>query len=126
MLATVLATSLAVLLLACGDVLMARAMKQLGPFLWLGPLSLLAFLARSLRVLWFWLGLAFMAGHFFLWMWVLKHAELSVAVPLTAVQYVYNALLSRWYLGETVNGLRWAGTGVIVLGVLIITVGCRA
>lgn len=109
--------------MAIGDVLMSRAMKLLGPFQWTGPLSLLGFGLRSLRVPLFWLGVLFLAGHFFLWLAVLKYAPLSVAGPVSAVQYVFSALLSKWVLREQINLLRWVGTGVIVVGVAIISLG---
>jgi len=123
LLRTVLIVSLAVMLSAIGDVLMSRAMRRLGPFEWTGPGSLPAFLLLALKELWFWVAVAFMAGHFFLWLSVLSWAELSVAVPLTALQYVYNAVLAQAVLGEQVNSMRWWGTAVIVAGVLILTLG---
>lgn len=123
MLRTVLIVSLAVLLSAIGDVLMSRAMRRLGPFEWTGLDSLGRFLLKALKSIWFWVAVAFMAGHFFLWLSVLSWAELSVAVPLTALQYVYNAVLAQAVLGERVNSMRWWGTAVIVAGVLILTLG---
>ncbi len=123
MLFACLGTSLAVLLLAVGDVLMSRAMKRLGPFEWFGPLSLLRFGAKAITVIWFWMAILFMAGHFFLWMAVLRYAPLSVVGPVSAVQYVFSAVLARLVLGEQINLLRWVGTGVIVVGVVIIAVG---
>lgn len=123
MLRTVLIVSLAVLLSAIGDVLMSRAMRRLGPFEWTGLGSLGRFLLTALRSVWFWAAVGFMAGHFFLWLSVLSWAELSVAVPLTALQYVYNAVLAQAVLGERVNSMRWWGTAVIVTGVLMLTLG---
>ncbi|GMU52236.1 MAG: hypothetical protein AMXMBFR33_13820 [Candidatus Xenobia bacterium] len=123
MLRTVLIVSLAVLLSSIGDVLMSRAMRRLGPFEWTGLSSLGRFLLTALHSAWFWVAVAFMAGHFFLWLSVLSWAELSVAVPLTALQYVYNAVLAQAVLGERVNSMRWWGTAVIMTGVLMLTLG---
>jgi drug/metabolite transporter (DMT)-like permease len=115
---TVLVTSLAVLASALGDIYMSRAMKAIGPVRLRSLLSVL----RVFGSIQFWIAIFFMAVHFFLWLSVLSWAQLSVAVPLTSLKYVFNAALAGPMLQERVTRLRWWGTLVIVAGIIVITV----
>ena len=72
-----------------------------------------------------WVAVSLLAGHFFLWLRVLAVLDLSVAVPLTACNYIFNALLVQWRLGESVSSRTWAGTLLITLGVLLVSASTR-
>ena len=50
----------------------------------------------------------------------LKKGELSIIAPLLALNYVWVALLSIVFLGETINALRWVGIVSVVIGISII------
>jgi len=50
----------------------------------------------------------------------LKHGELTVLYPLIATSYVWVALLSDRFLGETVSMGRWVGIGLIISGISVI------
>ena len=52
-------------------------------------------------------------------MHLLSLADLSFVLPVTASGYVLNAMIGHFVLGESVTGLRWAGTGLIVLGTVV-------
>lgn len=69
---------------------------------------------------WLLAAVALLALHMFTWMHVLKVAQLSVVVPLTAFSHVLNAVLVGPLLGEHVPAQRWIGTGLIVLGILLV------
>jgi drug/metabolite transporter (DMT)-like permease len=58
---------------------------------------------------------------FFLWLAVLSWEDLSVALPMQALNYVLVAILSQYYLHEVVTPMRWAGTILVCVGVLLIT-----
>lgn len=79
---------------------------------------------RALRVSvgrpWLLLAITLLAVHFFNWMAVVQLAPLSVLVPLTAFSHVLNAMLAGPLLGEKVSAQRWAGTGLIVLGIVLV------
>ena len=66
-------------------------------------------------------GTAMLALFFFLWLAVLSWEDLSVALPMQAINYVLVAFLSQYFLGETVSPLRWAGTVLVCVGVMMIT-----
>ncbi|MEL4357144.1 MULTISPECIES: EamA family transporter [unclassified Luteococcus] len=52
--------------------------------------------------------------------WVLRHLDLSVVLPLTALTYVWTLLIARAFLGERLTWRKLAGVGLILLGVVLI------
>lgn len=65
-------------------------------------------------------GLGFFGLNAFLWLIVLSREKLSFAYPMVAFAYVVTILLSKYVLHEDVPSLRWAGLGVIIIGILLI------
>ena len=49
-----------------------------------------------------------------------RFSSASVVVPIFGLNYVLTALLSQWFLGEPVHGLRWLGIALVVGGVALI------
>ena len=47
---------------------------------------------------------------------LLELADLSYVLPITAVGYVFNAIMGALFLHEQVSIQRWAGTLLIVAG----------
>jgi drug/metabolite transporter (DMT)-like permease len=62
-----------------------------------------------------------MAVSFFAYMGLLTIADLSFAVPATAVTYVLETVLAKYVLKEQVNWLRWAGASLVVCGVALVS-----
>jgi len=56
-------------------------------------------------------------------MLLLSWADLSYVLPVTAFGYVLNGLLGRLFLGEQVTPARWAGTLLIVAGMILVGLG---
>jgi len=79
----------------------------------------LAFRALTMPKLIF--GTMLQAVYFGLWLAVLSWEDLSVALPMQALNYVIVAFLSQWYLGESVTPMRWAGIVIICIGVALVT-----
>lgn len=52
--------------------------------------------------------------------WVLRHLDLSVVLPLTALTYVWTLLIARVFLAERLTWRKLLGVGLILLGVLLI------
>ena len=46
--------------------------------------------------------------------------DVSVVTPVMGLCYVGTAILGRWLLAEPVNGLRWMGISLVILGVFCI------
>jgi uncharacterized membrane protein len=56
-------------------------------------------------------------------MFLLSWADLSYVLPVTAFGYVVNVMLARLFLGEQVTPARWAGTLLIVAGIILVGLG---
>ncbi len=70
-------------------------------------------------------GVVFLAVFFFLYLAALSWADLSFVMPLTAMSYIFAALLARFVLKEDLSWFRWAGTVVITLGIILIALDGR-
>lgn len=68
-----------------------------------------------------WAGIGIIAAVFLSWAIVLAKVDLSVAMPLTSISYVFVALGAMWFLGEHVSLMRWSGIGLILVGVAIVS-----
>jgi len=107
---------------AAGEVLQALGMRHHGEIRDFRPGALgraLAVLARNRFVIG---SVAAMAVSFFSFLKLLSIAELSFAVPATAITYVLETLLARYVLEEHVNWLRWAGAALVICGVILVSV----
>ncbi len=62
-----------------------------------------------------------MAISFFTFMKLVAVAPMSFAVPMSAATFIPETLLAKVLLKETVDWRRWAGIGLILIGVVFIT-----
>jgi drug/metabolite transporter (DMT)-like permease len=111
---------LMVILGPLGNVLLGRGMKRIGGVTsWKidDILHFLSLLSTSVTV---WLGVASLIAFFVAYMLILSWADYSYVQPASAVAYGVVALLSHFFLGESVTPLRWAGVLIICLGVFVI------
>jgi drug/metabolite transporter (DMT)-like permease len=118
--------SLIVMLLAVtfgtiGDILLAKGMKELGDISAMNLRGILNITLQALTSTKLIVGVMMLAVFFFLWLAVLSWEDLSVALPMQALNFVLVALLSQFYLHEPVTPMRWAGTIMICIGVMLIT-----
>jgi len=104
-----------------GDILLAKGMKEMGDVSAMNLRGILSASYQALATPKLVAGTAMLAVFFFLWLAVLSWEDLSVALPMQALNYVLVAFLSQYFLGETVSPLRWAGTILVCLGVIMIT-----
>ena len=110
---------LATLCAASGEALLSVGMKQLGDVSTFGsqPLRMLG-MFLNVRVL---AGVVLMGGFFLLYSSALSWADLSFVQPLTSLTFIFGALIARFALGEQVSFWRWAGIGLIVAGVVVLS-----
>ena len=54
------------------------------------------------------------------WILALSRVEVSVAYPMLSVGYVVNALAAWWLFDESLSAMRFAGIGVILVGVWLV------
>jgi drug/metabolite transporter (DMT)-like permease len=106
---------------SAGQVAITHGMKTTGEITDFRPGAWLRALARALRNGWLWLGIFGMAVAFFAFMALLSAADLSFAVPATASSYVVQTLGARFFLGERVSAMRWAGTALVMCGVVLVS-----
>lgn len=118
---TFLVMLLAVTAGTIGDILLAKGMKEMGDVSAMNLRSILSAACQALTTPKLVIGTAMLAIFFFLWLAVLSWEDLSVALPMQALNYVLVAFLSQYFLGETVSPLRWAGTLLVCVGVIMIT-----
>jgi drug/metabolite transporter (DMT)-like permease len=105
---------LAVMLTASvGDTLLSHGMTQVGPV----TLAHLGMLLVALRNPWIITGILCLLGFFASYLTALSWADLTFVLPSTAFGYVVVALLSKFWLHETITLYRWVGILLIVCGV---------
>jgi drug/metabolite transporter (DMT)-like permease len=103
-----------------GEVLQAFGMRRHGEIRDFRPGALgraISLLARNGFVIG---SVVAMAISFFAYMSLLSVADLSFAVPATAITYVFETILARFVLKERVNWLRWAGASLVICGVALV------
>ncbi len=54
------------------------------------------------------------------WLAALSRVPVSVAYPMLSVGYVVNAFAAYYLFGEALSGLKLAGIGVIIIGVVLV------
>ncbi len=121
MLKTVIVMLLAVTAGTVGDILLTKGMKELGDVSAMNLKGILNAAFQALTSPKLVIGTAMLAVFFFLWLAVLSWEDLSVALPMQALNYVLVAFLSQYFLGEVVTPMRWAGTILVCVGVVLIT-----
>ena len=121
MLKTVIIMLMAVSAGTVGDILLAKGMKEMGDLSAMNLRGILNAAGQALTSPKLIFGTMMLAIFFFLWLAVLSWEDLSVALPMQALNYVLVAFLSQWFLGETVSPLRWTGTIMVCVGVMLIT-----
>ena len=107
-----------------GDVLTARAMKDVGD---LDDIRARSGLLGAVRAVvtskTFLLGVFFMAVGFFSLLTALSWADLSYVLPATALGYVLVTFFGKYFMHENVTPLRWLGVALISCGVGWVTRG---
>jgi len=104
-----------------GDILLAKGMKELGDISAMNLRGMLNVAFQALTSPKLIIGTAMLTVFFVLWLAVLSWEDLSVALPMQALNYVLVAFLSQYFLGEVVTPMRWAGTILVCAGVFLIT-----
>ena len=110
---------------AVAETLFSYGMRSFGEMDWKNPsrwLDLLLVVPRNPYVL---VGVVFAAGFFFLYLTALSWADLSYAMPVTALSFLFAALFARVFLGERVSWHRWVGVVLIVAGIMLIVLEGR-
>ena len=107
---------------ALGDLLQSFEMKRhVVTVEDLRPGRLPGMLARLAQRKFLLLAVFLMAISFFAFIKLLSIADLSFAVPVTAVTCVLETILAKYVLKERVNSLRWLGASLVICGVALVS-----
>ena len=99
-----------------GNVSMSWGMKHQNAELGLSPWAYI----RLIFSPWVLLGTMLLVLWLLSRMTLLGWADLSYVLPVTAIGYVLTAILGKYFLGEEISYQGWAGTGLIVAGIVLV------
>ena len=105
-----------------GDILLARAMKQVGDVheLWRRA-GLWTVVGRILGNTNFFLGLSAMAASFFSLLFALSWGDVSLVAPAAAsLTFIGNAFAAKIFLHERVDRRRWIAVVLVATGVALL------
>jgi drug/metabolite transporter (DMT)-like permease len=102
-----------------GDSCLSRGMTGLPAISLFHPATLIA----AVFTPWIAFGIALLIGFFASYLTALSWADLTFVLPATAFGNVIVALLSHYWLHETISLERWAGIALITLGVGFVAQG---
>lgn len=105
---------------ATGNVVLGYGMRQVDPVASYSPVELVGACLRAMANPWVIAGVLLLTLFFAAHTLVLSWADLSYVLLVTSIGYPLVALLSWWFLGETVTPQRWGGTILITVGVMFV------
>ena len=109
---------------AIGLVALAAVLGSFGPLFLKKASDNLSFNLRSiLRNKNLLIGILFYGISTIFFIIALKGGELSVLYPIVSITYVCVCFLSKKYLNENMNPMKWIGVSLIILGVTFIGLG---
>ena len=100
-----------------GHVFLAKGMRPVGDLTEAPSHRVGGMVVRAISNPWLILGVVLQASFFFIYLALLSRADVSLVLPLLAVDYIVVAVLALFMLGEVVSVMRWTGMGLIVAGV---------
>ncbi|MDD5130045.1 MAG: EamA family transporter [Candidatus Omnitrophica bacterium] len=84
-------------------------------------IKIFKFIFRLLITPRLWLGFVFSLISLCVWLVVLSKADLNFAFSADSMHYIFIALASHFVLKEKMGFGRWLGTGLIVVGIIFVS-----
>lgn len=109
-------TVVVVLANVLGNLSLSWGLKHQETVLGLAPLAYIEMIFHP----WVLLGTSLLIVWLVTRMTLLGWADLSYVLPVTAIGYVLNALLGRFFFGEQISWQRWMGTLLIMVGIVLV------
>ncbi len=106
---------------AIGQIFVRQGMQQVGALEQYAPLALMGYFGRALLNPYVVIGTILNALFYFLFLAALSWTDVTVVLPMTALEFGMAALLAVVLLNEVVPTLRWAGIVLVIVGVILIT-----
>ena len=123
MLRVIIAMTIAAGSAAIGQILIRRGMLEVGSLENYAPMELVTYFWHALCNPYVIGGTILNAVFYFLFLAALSWTDVTVALPMTAIEYGFAAVLAVLILKERVPPVRWAGIALVVLGVIFIAKG---
>ena len=108
---------------ALGQILLRRGMMEVGSLENYAPMALVTYFWHALCNPYVIGGTILNAVFYFMFLAALSWTEVTVALPMTAIEYGFAAVLAVLILKERVPPIRWGGIALVVLGVILIARG---
>jgi drug/metabolite transporter (DMT)-like permease len=123
MLRIIVAMTIAAGSAAFGQILVRRGMLQVGSLENYAPWPLVTYFWHALCNPYVVGGTILNAVFYFLFLAALSWTGVTVALPMTAIEYGFAALMAVTILKESVPPVRWVGIALIMIGIILIARG---
>ena len=123
MLRVIIAMTIAAASAAFGQILVRRGMQEVGSLEVYAPMELIAYFWHALCNPYVIGGTILNALFYFLFLAALSWTEVTIALPMTAIEYGFAGVLAVLILKEKVPASRWTGIALVVIGVILIARG---
>ena len=118
---TAVVITAAVLAQAIGNTLVSKGMKTIASLGSAADIFSPWLLVQAGLSPMIWMGTAFLILFFILFSAALSWADLSFVLPASSFGYILNVAFAHHFLSEPVSPVRWGGSVLIVLGVLLVS-----
>jgi len=123
MLRVIIAMTIAAGSAALGQIMVRRGMMEVGSLENYAPMALITYFWHTVCNPYVIGGTILNAVFYLLFLATLSWTDVTVALPMTAIEYGFAAVLAVLILKERVPPIRWAGIALVVLGVIFIARG---
>ncbi len=108
---------------AIGQIFLKRGMDQVGSLENYAILPVMVYFWHALCNPYVIFGTILNAVFYFLFLAALSWTDVTVALPMTAIEYGFAAILAIIILKESVSPVRWVGIALVIIGVILIARG---
>jgi len=106
--------------MALSQALLKLGTNGIGVFQFKAAKDVFAFIFQVIKNPYILVSVLLMSSSFFLWMYILSRFKLGVVFPLTALTYVFVALISFFVFGERLSYFNYFGIMLIASGVFFL------
>ena len=120
MLKVLIAMTIAAAAAAVGQIFVRQGMQQVGALEQYAPLALMQYFGQALLNPYVVIGTLLNGVFYFLFLAALSWTDVTVVLPMTALEFGMAAILAVVLLNEVVPTMRWAGIALVIAGVFLI------
>ena len=120
MLKVLIAMTIAAAAAAVGQIFVRQGMQQVGALEQYAPLALMQYFGQALLNPYVVIGTLLNGVFYFLFLAALSWTDVTVVLPMTALEFGIAAILAVLLLNEVVPTMRWAGIALVIVGVFLI------